>query len=781
MASRPKRSGALLALVLVLFLASGFSALLYQTIWQRLLGFFSGVDVYSVTITVAAFMAGLGCGSLVGGQLADRLSARYRLLAFALAEGIIALFALASKWLYYDLLYVRWSGLADSALVLPVVLFVSLLLPTFCMGVTLPILAKAFTGKIETAPSVVGYLYGVNTLGAAFGALASPWILFRYFAFPDILKIGAALNAFCAAGACLVWFWVGRDRPAAPEQVSERGSSTAVEPSRLSLRNWMLIYALSGFIALALEIVWFRLLGVFQKSTAFTFPTLLAVYLGGLAAGVIIGVPLTKRVRRPALAFLALQSGVTLYAAIAITSFLHHVDRLTFLESIWWYLGSYEPLHAGDVLPAITAWFSGAPITPELGVNFRFGVLLHFVLPFVLIAPSTLLMGMSFPVLQKAVQDNPLLLGRRVGWLQTLNIAGSMLGALLVGWCLLRWLGTAGTLKLLVLVGGVFPCLVAWHVTRRRRNRVAALALSIVIVGWLAFIIPPAERLWAKMHGTVPGAIIAREDGSGLAVVKGDPDDFTKETVWVFSNGIGQSWLPYGLGHTRIGLVAVALHPKPVEVAVIGLGSGDTVYALGGSPHTQQITCIEIVKANRAVLVDVARRVHYPALDALLQDSRIRWEFTDGRAYVSRSSKQFDVIEADALRPTSAYSGNLYSLEYFRTLNTRLKPDGLAVTWAPTDRVLASFLEVFPYVIVVNTIAIGSQQPIDTDPAGILGRLSDPFTTQHYERIQSDLRPLIEDLVTGKFTRFSPKTKRPPNPDLNSDLFPKDEYLAPRL
>jgi len=781
MASRPKRSGALLAFVLLLFLASGFSALLYQTIWQRLLGFFSGVDVYSVTITVAAFMAGLGCGSLVGGQLADRLSAKHRLLAFALAEGIIALFALVSKWLYYDLLYVRWSGLADSVILLPVVLFLSLLLPTFCMGVTLPILAKAFTGRIETAPSVVGYLYGVNTLGAAIGALVTPWILLRHFAFPDILRIGASLNGLCAVGAGLVWLWADRDRPAASGPVPGRVVSATAEPSRFSLRTWMLIYALSGFIALALEIVWFRLLGVLQKSTAFTFPTLLAVYLAGLAAGVIIGVPFAKHVRRPALTFLVLQSGVTLYAAIALASFLHQVNRGAFLEPIWAYLGSYEPVNAVHMLPAIATWFSGGPITPEIGESARFAVLLYVLLPLVLIAPSTLLMGASFPVLQKVVQDNPLLLGRRVGWLQTLNIAGSMLGALLVGWCLLGWLGTAGTLKFLVLVGGIFSCLVAWHMTERRRNRVAALALSIAIVGWLAFIIPPGDRLWAKMHGAVPSAIIAREDGSGLAVLKGDPTDFTKDNVWVFSNGIGQSWLPYGSAHTQIGLLAVALHPKPVEVAVIGLGSGDTVYALGGSPHTQQITCIEIVKGTRAALTEVARRVHYPALDALLEDSRIRWEFTDGRAYVSRSGKQFDVIEADALRPTSAYSGNLYSREYFQTLKTHLKPDGLAVTWAPTDRVLASFLEVFPYVVVVNSIAIGRQQPIDTDAAEIIGRLSDPFTTQYYQRIESDLRPLIEDLVTGKFSRFSPESELPANPDLNSDLFPKDEYLAPRL
>ncbi len=103
-------------------------------------------------------------------------------------------------------------------------------------------------------------------------------------------------------------------------------------------------------------------------------------------------------------------------------------------------------------------------------------------------------------------------------------------------------------------------------------------------------------------------------------------------------------------------------------------------------------------------------------------DSRIKWDFTDGRAYILRSGKQFDVIEADALRPNSAYSGNLYSFEYFQMLKAHLKPDGLAVTWAPTDRVLASFLAVFPHAILVDGIAIGSQQPVEIEPAEIHGQ-----------------------------------------------------------
>ena len=85
---------------LALCFASGFAGLVYQVVWQRLLTFITGTDSHSVTIIVAAFLAGLGLGSLVGGQVADRLSARARLWVFAGCELAIALFALVSVTLF---------------------------------------------------------------------------------------------------------------------------------------------------------------------------------------------------------------------------------------------------------------------------------------------------------------------------------------------------------------------------------------------------------------------------------------------------------------------------------------------------------------------------------------------------------------------------------------------------------------------------------------------------------------------------------------------------------
>ena len=185
----------------MLFFGSGFAALVYQVVWQRLLVIFSGSDIQSTTIIVAAFMAGLGCGSVVGGRVADRLSPTAGLTAFAVAELAIAAFGVVSAPLYYDVLYQRLGhltwGLEDRA----AILFLSLLWPTFFMGVSLPLLARALTTTLERAAVVAGTLYGWNTLGAAFGAFVTTWWLLPLYGLERCLHMGATLNLLAAAVA----------------------------------------------------------------------------------------------------------------------------------------------------------------------------------------------------------------------------------------------------------------------------------------------------------------------------------------------------------------------------------------------------------------------------------------------------------------------------------------------------------------------------------------------------------------------------------------------------
>ena len=140
------------------------------------------------------------------------------------------------------------------------------------------------------------------------------------------------------------------------------------------------------------------------------------------------------------------------------------------------------------------------------------------------------------------------------------------------------------------------------------------------------------------------------------------------------------------------------IHPAPEDVAIIGLGSGDTAWAAGVRPETRRIDIFEILRPLPRLLERI-RGEPLPNLNALLGDPRMRIIMADGRNALMRSERRYDVIEADALRPHSAYSGNLYSLEFFQAAGRRLKSGGLMCTWAPTRRTRRTFTQAFPYVL----------------------------------------------------------------------------------
>jgi spermidine synthase len=771
-------------IVFLLFFLSGFAALLYQVIWQRMLAIFSGIDVYSVTIIVAAFMAGLGTGSLAGGYVADRVSDRRRLLLFALSELAVASFALVSKWVFYDLLYLRLHDVAESPGRLAVVLFIALLWPTFFMGMSLPLLSRSLTRNIRAAAGTVGALYGLNTLGAAVGAFSTAWFVSRAVGFETSIQIGAAMNLVCAVGVLILIpsLIEKTGETVAPfgEPTSAPSGTTRAAPQLFSFSTWMVIYALSGFIALSLEIVWFRVLGVLTKPSAFTFANLLALFLVGLAAGTLIGVRKAPHSARPGSVFLLLQAGVPIYAGVSLAILVFGLGAFRVPEGLWTYLGGKEPLDVLGALSAISVMWSGTgQAGPEGSALIARFVGLYLIVPSVLIVPATLMMGVSFPFLQKAVQTDRWVLGSRVGYLQTANIVGSMLGAMLTGWVLLGFLGTPGTLRVLILLGLIF--LVLWCRTElarwsRPRRRVAYALVASVSVACFSFV-PRAQVLWAGLHGSDLEGIIFEEDASGLSVLKSSPEGFDRGAL-VFVNGIGESWIPFGGLHTLLGAIPILLHPDPVDVAVIGLGSGDTLFALGARGETERIVCYELLGAQRRTLEVLQLEAPYGGLTSILGDPRIRYQVADGRAAIMRSDSRYDLIEADALRPNSAYAGNLYSYEYFELLRRRLEPGGFAVTWSPTLRVTRTFTKVFSHVLYLGPILIGSNEPIAYDFPTLLERARNPLVQAYYERAGVDIVSLISGLQGLEVRVADPQLDRSMLTDINSDLFPKDEFLV---
>ena len=711
--------------------------------WQRILALQSGVGIHSVAAIVAAFMLGLEVGSLGGGAISARLSARAALYAFAAVELAIGAFGAVSCGLYYDVLYVRAPWLYSPLWRAALVHLAVLLPPTFLMGMSLPLLARATVRDGRTAGRTLGLLYGINLLGASVGALLAPWVLIRFYGIRGAALAAAAANIFAGLAGLLAGAYTpALAEPEPPPPVTIRAATGG------RLGGWAALYASSGFCALSLEVVWFRLLDVSVKSAAFTFGTLLFVYLLGSALGSLTTAARSDAVARPLPVFLALQCALIAYAGVAVL-LLATLPAET--PGLRWYYG----------------YWGGANRFRFLEWSHWAGMLrLYGLLPLALFGPPTFLMGASFPLLQRAVQDDPKAAGRKVGLLQAANIAGCIAGSLTVGLVILSSLGTVGALRLILAVGIGF----ALVGTRTEWSR--SFAVTAVLLAGLAAAMPDQGRLWMRLHGRPASAGLVSEDATGVAAVAAFPNG----TQGVFVNGKHHSTIPFGGTHTRLGAGPALVHPAPLDVAIIGLGSGDTVWAAGCRPETRSLTVFEISGGQPRLLQRFAADHDYGPLRSLLADPRLRIVIEDGRRALESTSARFDVIEADALWPNVAYSGNLYSREFFAMCARRLKPGGLLCTWAPTPRVYATFVSTMPYVIGIGDrqILIGSNEPLDADPAAWTARLQS-------EAVRAYLGPEGVDNVQWILERLLPLHRggrRYAEGEQNADLYPRDEFQA---
>jgi hypothetical protein len=501
------------------------------------------------------------------------------------------------------------------------------------------------------------------------------------------------------------------------------------------------LYALSGFVALSLEIVWFRLLDVAVKSTAFTFGTVLAVYLLGSAAGALAGAPLVARVRRPLRAFLLAQCALLALTALPVILVV--------------------ALPPSGPLSWLVDYWSGYAFFPLGHRPDRASILrLYVELPLVLFFLPTVLMGLSFPILQRAVQDDPATSGRKVGVLQASNIAGCTVGSLLVGLVGLRYLGTPGTLRLLLGAGVVFAL-----VGLRAYGRVfLAPAVGLLV---LAAAVPGPDSLWRRLHGEPPRERLAIFEEDATSVVALSPD----ERGWRLSvNGKGISWIPYGRGHTLLGALPATVHPAPLDVAVVGLGSGDTASAVACRPETRSLTVFEISSPQPRILWRLAGLEDVVEVRRLLEDPRLRLRIEDGRKALEAEDTLYDLVETDATWPEASGSGNLYSIEFFRAASRRLRPGGVMCTWVPTKRVAASFRAVFPHALEAENggVLIGSLTPIPFEPEAWAERAAGAQTYLGPRRARVLRRALAGLRPAGP----------PPEVAPNYDLFPRDEFAV---
>lgn len=719
-----------------------------------MLGFFFGVDLYSVTVVVAAYMAGLGLGNLAGGHMADRISKRVNILMFAGAEMYIGIFALLSKGIFYDYLYMQKYASGLTPWVANGIVFLGLLCPTFVMGLSLPFLARANVHDAVHAARRIGILYGTNTLGASIGALVTTFFLFTIMPMGSILIVGAMIN-ICVSLLSLFLMRFSRAIELSDTRIIQQHMHPVVKTESFrTIAHLILLSAFSGYVGLSMEIIWFRILGIALKNTSHTFGILLGIYLLALGIGNILGSKFVIKNNAPLRTYLLVQIGTVLYAGIFIIVITQLLGESGPLSLLWWYFRGFEVRR----IISTDIWIS-----------------VYMLFPIVFIWPSAFMMGINFPYLQKSIHSNIRSVGGHVGLLQAANIVGCIIGTISTSLFLLSWAGTAGALRFLLVVSSV-PLFLWGVLYASNKRQLYVFACMNLILFVTAAYIPSNLLFWSALHGIKDReAVHIVEDSTGVTVMRRVDE---QGNIAVISGGRDASWIPYGQTHTLLGVLPVLIHADPKEIAVIGLGSGDTLFHIGGHSNTTRITSIEIVSSQQKALKLLRNTIAYKPLSAVMSDERISFIHDDARTYLMRTGKKFDVIEADALWPDAAYSGNLYSYEYFLLLKNSLRPGGIALSWIPTQRTLDTFIKAFPYVFTIGSFAVGSELPIYFDSISAMAQLQHPYTRAYYLSANPRLYDYVESYITTHDIQYyDDLTDRSSILDINRDLYPKDEFL----
>ena len=432
----------------------------------------------------------------------------------------------------------------------------------------------------------------------------------------------------------------------------------------------LVVAAISGFIALSYEILWYRVIAFASWGLPGAFGLLLAAYLFGLAIG-----------SRVAGAFCkddAKAGDRRQLRSLAIFAFVANVVAWTVVPFFGWSAKEHE-------------W------PPAL----------------ILVALSAALLGAILPLVAHFGISADDRAGQRLSYVYLANIVGSAAGSLVTGFVFLDFwpLHTIGTV--IAIIGLLLVAFLLWLSDLGRSARVASLVV-LAIVGFVTVRGTPLayDRIWerllykSKMEAdtkfyeiieTKSGVITVTQDGT---VYGGGAYDGRFNTSIVHDrNGILRA---YGIG---------ALHPAPKKVLMIGLASGSWATVIEHLPGLQHLTVVEINPGYTKLVANHAE------VAGILRDPKVEIVIDDGRRWLHRHpDERFDVIVMNTTWHWRAHITNLLSTEFMELARAHLLPGGLFYfnTTSSLD-VKKTAVTTFPYAMRVYNFMAVSDAPLTFD------------------------------------------------------------------
>jgi spermidine synthase len=741
--------GARLALVAPLLFASGACALAYQTAWTREFRLVFGASTAASAAVVAVFMGGLGLGGWLIGPRADRRP--NPLLFYARLEALVAITAAVTPWLL-ALVRQAYIGLGGTAALGPplgtlarlILAGLVLFVPTVLAGGTLGAAARAVEGEGDAPRRATAVLYGVNTMGAVAGCLATTFFMLETFGTRHTLWLASLTNLLVALVAAVL----ARARGLSLASPVSDEEPTADPEVAASPRFVLAAAAIVGFAFFLMELVWYRMLGPILGGTVYTFGLVLAVALAGIALGG-LAYPFVVGRRSPSLTAFA----VTCLAEAACLAVPYAIgDRLALLAL------RLRPGPGAGLWGHVEGWT---------------------VVTAIVVLPAAAVAGAQFPLLIALLGRGRDRVARHVGLAYFWNTAGGIAGALAGGFGLLPLLTAPGCWRAaaLMLVALALAALLATPSHPRPILALTLVGAATVAVSLLA--LPGPTAAW-RHSGVGVGRIVTLGPGplrgpNGYRAWLNDSRRFvlweregveSSVAVQAFS---GLAFVVNGKidGNARNdaptqvmgGLLGALLRPDVHRSLVIGLGTGSTAGWLADVPGMERTDVVELEPA----ILHVAR-LCAPVNQRALDNPRVHVTTGDAREVLMTGRGQYDLVFSEPSNPYRAGVASLFTREFYQAVDSRLSPDGVFLQWVQAyevdertiSTILATLATVFPEVEVwqvhnVDLVLVASRRPLRHDAASLEARIrQEPFASalRNAWRV-TDVSELLGAFVAG--------------------------------
>ena len=763
-------------MVPALFFGSGATALIYEVLWSKFLAQMFGSTIYAQTVVLAAFMGGLALGNRIFGGWADRL--RQPVKAYGVLEIVIGIYAFLFPALdrVADRLFIAaGTPIAEYAgwlLTLKGVLSAALLLgPTILMGGTLPLLSAWLQKFSADAGQRSARFYSVNSLGGVTGAALAGFWLVQHYGVIATLHITATANLIIGTVAILLDQGGGLPRPI--KTVDAATAATAPEtPATLdTMRAAGVMVALTGGVAMGLELLASRSLALIFGSSLQSFALVLMSFILGIGLGS-AWIASPKRAGKQGIKTVV---WLLCVAAAWVTLLVFNIERG---------MDYYRIARTG---------------LSRTAAGYVYQLLLSGGIAMVILGLPAACIGAVLPLMIRVRSVEGRWLGASVGALLTWNTLGAVGGTLLTGFGLMPLLGLRNAFGALALVLGLVALILAMRTGGRIGIAVpagvCAFTLCLFIFGdedWQNVMSSGVFRFTETQFD--PQVMAIRKEHIKIRFYKDAPD--ATVTVNETDGRVGAAFRALQVNgktdaSTGLDLITQLLlshlpmlvKPDAQDVFVLGLGSGMTAGALLPYPIKQ------IVVAENCQPVVDASELFGGWNRQVLRDPRVRLCVEDGRTVLKLHPQLYDVIITEPSNPWTVGVGSVFSREFYELAASRLKPGGVVSQWFQAYEVnddilkvvFRTFGSVFPYMEVWDVrndiIIVGSQQPWATGPEVFRQGFA-------IDRVRTDMamininspEALMGRQLASQRTGFAIAGDGP----IQSDLFPFLEYAAPK-